>query len=194
MLWAGKIPLWTPYVFSGMPFLADPQVGAWYPLNWPFFMIGITPSAIAVLSGKAGQQNQPIDSRISQWYLLAFRGCLKNNVRDWKSPISRNHLPRALPGIKEASLLLSLSVPSSALRVAAAPKFQFKEEPMKRIRFGSALLLVALALGFALASGPSSSADEGGGAKCNCLYPNTGQYGVKNGNDCVVQDCWIEIQ
>lgn len=43
---SGKLPLWTPYPYSGMPFLADPQVGAWYPLNWPFFLIGITPRAI----------------------------------------------------------------------------------------------------------------------------------------------------
>jgi len=46
MLHAGKLPHWTPYVYSGMPFLADPQVGAWYPLNWPFFLAGITPRAI----------------------------------------------------------------------------------------------------------------------------------------------------
>jgi hypothetical protein len=32
--------------FLGMPFLADPQLGAWYPLNWPFFLAGITPRAI----------------------------------------------------------------------------------------------------------------------------------------------------
>src|SRR5262245_44341735 len=35
MLRTGKLPQWAPYVFSGMPLLADPQVGAWYPLNWP---------------------------------------------------------------------------------------------------------------------------------------------------------------
>ncbi|HJZ97710.1 MAG TPA: YfhO family protein [Candidatus Solibacter sp.] len=42
----GKLPFWSPYVYSGMPFLADPQLGAWYPLNWPFFLLGITPRAI----------------------------------------------------------------------------------------------------------------------------------------------------
>jgi hypothetical protein len=42
----GHLPHWTPYVFSGFPFLADPQTGAWYPLHWPFFLIGITPKAI----------------------------------------------------------------------------------------------------------------------------------------------------
>jgi hypothetical protein len=26
-----------------MPFLSDPQTGAWYPLHWPFYAIGITP-------------------------------------------------------------------------------------------------------------------------------------------------------
>jgi hypothetical protein len=42
----GRLPQWTPYVFSGYPFLADPQTGAWYPLNWPFFLAGITPRAL----------------------------------------------------------------------------------------------------------------------------------------------------
>jgi hypothetical protein len=46
MLRAGKLAFWTPYIFSGMPFAADPQLGAWYPLNWPFFLLGITPRAI----------------------------------------------------------------------------------------------------------------------------------------------------
>jgi hypothetical protein len=40
------LPRWTPFEFSGMPFLADPQTGAWYPLHWPFFLIGITPRAM----------------------------------------------------------------------------------------------------------------------------------------------------
>jgi hypothetical protein len=42
----GELPFWTPYIFSGFPFLADPQVAAWYPLNWPFFLTGVTPRAI----------------------------------------------------------------------------------------------------------------------------------------------------
>ncbi len=45
-LHAGRVPFWTPYIFSGFPFLADVQVGAWYPLNWPFFLAGITPRSI----------------------------------------------------------------------------------------------------------------------------------------------------
>lgn len=45
-LFAGRLPVWTPYLFSGFPFLADPQVGAFYPLNWPFLLIGAGPKAI----------------------------------------------------------------------------------------------------------------------------------------------------
>ncbi len=43
---AGRLPVWTPYVFSGFPFLADPQVGAFYPLNWPFMLAGASPRLI----------------------------------------------------------------------------------------------------------------------------------------------------
>ncbi len=42
----GKLPMWTPESYSGMPLLADPEVGAWYPLNWPFYLAGVTPRAI----------------------------------------------------------------------------------------------------------------------------------------------------
>lgn len=47
-LHAGRMPFWTPYPWSGYPFLADPQVGAWYPLNWPFFLIGVSPNVLVV--------------------------------------------------------------------------------------------------------------------------------------------------
>ena len=47
-LHAGRIPWWTPYPWSGYAFLADPQVGAWYPLNWPFFLIGVSPRMLVV--------------------------------------------------------------------------------------------------------------------------------------------------
>jgi len=40
------LPHWTPFEYSGMPFLADPQTAAWYPLHWPFFLAGITPRAL----------------------------------------------------------------------------------------------------------------------------------------------------
>ncbi len=43
---SGRVPFWTEYAYSGFPFLADPQVGAFYPLNWPFFLFGVTPDAL----------------------------------------------------------------------------------------------------------------------------------------------------
>ena len=30
----GRLPLWTPNLFLGAPTLANPQIGAYYPLNW----------------------------------------------------------------------------------------------------------------------------------------------------------------
>ena len=41
-----KLPQWTPYLESGIPFLADPGTGAWYPLHWPFFLISIWPRTL----------------------------------------------------------------------------------------------------------------------------------------------------
>ena len=45
-LHAGRLPYWTPYLYSGTPFLSDPLTGAWYPLHWPFFLMGITPRVL----------------------------------------------------------------------------------------------------------------------------------------------------
>jgi hypothetical protein len=45
-LHGGRIPFWTPFPWAGYPFLADPQVGAWYPLNWPFLLIGVSPHVL----------------------------------------------------------------------------------------------------------------------------------------------------
>jgi len=43
---SGSLPVWADYAFSGFPFLADPQPGQWYPLNWPFFLMGVSPKDI----------------------------------------------------------------------------------------------------------------------------------------------------
>jgi hypothetical protein len=43
-----QLPFWTPYVLAGYPLLANPEVGAWYPPNWPFLLAGITPRSIQV--------------------------------------------------------------------------------------------------------------------------------------------------
>jgi len=45
-LLSGKLPFWTPYLFSGYPLLSNPEVGAWYLPHWPFFLAGVTPRSI----------------------------------------------------------------------------------------------------------------------------------------------------
>lgn len=35
---AGQLLLWNPYLFMGAPFLANSQVGFFYPLNWPLWL------------------------------------------------------------------------------------------------------------------------------------------------------------
>ncbi len=36
---SGQFPWWNPYVFSGMPYAANPSVAAFYPVNWKFFFM-----------------------------------------------------------------------------------------------------------------------------------------------------------
>ncbi len=36
---AGRLPLWNPNLFMGVPFLANSQVGFFYPLNWFFWLL-----------------------------------------------------------------------------------------------------------------------------------------------------------
>ena len=35
----GRLPLWNPYLFLGAPFLANSQVGVFYPLNWLLWLL-----------------------------------------------------------------------------------------------------------------------------------------------------------
>ena len=44
---AGRIPLWNPYLFMGVPFLANIQTAFFYGINWPFLMWLDTPRALA---------------------------------------------------------------------------------------------------------------------------------------------------
>ena len=39
VLQAGRLSLWNPYLFMGVPFLANSQAGVLYPLNWPFWLL-----------------------------------------------------------------------------------------------------------------------------------------------------------
>jgi hypothetical protein len=36
---AARLPLWNPYLFTGVPFAANSQVGFFYPLNWPLWLL-----------------------------------------------------------------------------------------------------------------------------------------------------------
>jgi len=38
----GRIPLWNPYSFLGVPFLANPQAAVLYPLHWPLSWLSVT--------------------------------------------------------------------------------------------------------------------------------------------------------
>lgn len=39
---AGQVPLWNPYSFLGVPFLANPQAAVLYPLHWPLSWLSVT--------------------------------------------------------------------------------------------------------------------------------------------------------
>jgi Bacterial membrane protein YfhO len=46
-LLAGHLPLWNPYLFMGVPFLANSQAGVFYPLNWPLIFFA-APVAVKI--------------------------------------------------------------------------------------------------------------------------------------------------
>ena len=39
----GRLPLWNPYSYAGMPLLGDWQSGILHPLSWPMLLLGIEP-------------------------------------------------------------------------------------------------------------------------------------------------------
>ena len=42
----GRIPLWNPDIFMGSPLLANSQMGFFYPLNWPLWLLLEIPYAV----------------------------------------------------------------------------------------------------------------------------------------------------
>jgi hypothetical protein len=50
VLRSGRLPLWNPYLFLGVPFLANPQTAVFYPLHWPFIWLPAAKSLIAALA------------------------------------------------------------------------------------------------------------------------------------------------
>ncbi|MER2599966.1 MAG: hypothetical protein ABTQ73_10645 [Caldilineales bacterium] len=47
---AGHLPLWNPYLFMGVPFLANPQSAVFYPLHWPWIGLDAAASLKASLA------------------------------------------------------------------------------------------------------------------------------------------------
>ncbi len=45
---SGAMPLWNPHIFMGAPLLANSQMGFFYPLNWPLWLLLPTPYAVSV--------------------------------------------------------------------------------------------------------------------------------------------------
>src|SRR5207245_1091958 len=45
----GRIPLWNPLIFAGVPFLANSQVGALYPPNWLYLIGHVSSVAIGFI-------------------------------------------------------------------------------------------------------------------------------------------------
>jgi hypothetical protein len=43
----GRVPLWNPYLFMGAPLLANSQMGFFYPLNWPLWLLLPVPYAVS---------------------------------------------------------------------------------------------------------------------------------------------------
>ncbi len=43
---SGEIPFWNPHIFMGAPFLANSQVGLFYPPNWLFWLAADPPQAV----------------------------------------------------------------------------------------------------------------------------------------------------
>lgn len=43
----GRVPLWNDHIFMGAPFVANSQVGFFYPLNWPLWLLLPVPYAVS---------------------------------------------------------------------------------------------------------------------------------------------------
>ena len=48
---AGRLPLWNPTLFMGAPLLANSQMGFFYPLNWPLWLLLPPPYAVSTSIG-----------------------------------------------------------------------------------------------------------------------------------------------
>ncbi len=88
----GRLPLWTPDLFMGMPLLANPQVGVYYPLNWltaplnapEAISLSVLLHSLLAAAGACWLYREAISKRwipaLSAAVIYAFSGCLGAHV------------------------------------------------------------------------------------------------------------------
>ena len=88
----GKLPLWTPDLFAGLPLLANPQIGAYYPPNWltaPFrapgaISISILLHSVLAAAGACWLYREAVSQRwipaVAAGLVYAFSGQLGAHV------------------------------------------------------------------------------------------------------------------
>jgi hypothetical protein len=76
----GELPLWCPYIFAGVPFVSDIQVGMFYPLHWPLYYL---PEAWI---GPAMSWLIVLHVIIAGWCMLAY--ARSQGLHDWPALIA----------------------------------------------------------------------------------------------------------
>jgi hypothetical protein len=79
MLREGHLPLWNPYVFSGIPLIGDGQTAMFYPPNWLFFVLpgpAALNYAILLQFSIAGLSMYAFARALGLWRLPAFLAAL----------------------------------------------------------------------------------------------------------------------
>jgi hypothetical protein len=71
----GELPLWCPYIFAGVPFVSDIQVGMFYPLHWPLYFL---PEA---LIGPAMSWLIVFHVLLAGWCMVAY--ARSQGLHDW---------------------------------------------------------------------------------------------------------------
>ena len=78
-LLAGRIPLWNPYSYAGMPFAANPQTALFYPATWLCLVMPVIHAEkwmIAIHCGLAGAFMYLFLRRAGLGQVAAITGCL----------------------------------------------------------------------------------------------------------------------
>ena len=80
---AGKLPLWNPYLFAGAPLLANSQVGVFYLLNWPLWLL-----SGSSLAGMARTLHWSVLLHLSLALVSAFVLARRLGVGPWGAAVS----------------------------------------------------------------------------------------------------------